>query len=147
MPPDVRRHHYPLEQATLINNGFPKRTSGPQRTPYYEYAQVSPFWDTRHMAGFYTEFGDVRELVVRKDDALTIIGPGETVELAFKDDLEPLRENWSRTFVFESFGWAKDMDLYTRNGSTVQPLPSSGKEPLTRTRLHQKYNTRYRSGH
>ena len=143
----MKHYLYPVETATMRDNGFPKRTTGPQRLPDYDYEQASPFWDTRHMAGFYTEFGDVTELVAVKDDALAIIGPGETVELAFKDTAQPVRKNWSRTFVFESFGWAKDMDLYTKDGSTVNPLPASGKNPLERERLHRRYNTRYRSGH
>ncbi len=147
LPTDVRRHSYPFEIATLRNNGFPKRSTGPQRLPNYDYDQSNPFWDTRHMTGFYTEFGDVTELIAAKDDALVIIGPGETVELAFKDTANTLEESWSRTFIFESFGWAKDMDLYTKDGSTVGPLPSNHNDPIERERLHRQYNTRYRSGH
>ncbi len=146
LPPTMERHEYPLDNARLRSNGFPQRTTGTQRLPHYDYDRSAPFWDTRHMAGFYTEFGDVRELVAEKDDGLAIIGPGETVEMAFRDDAGPVRKNWSRTFVFESFGWAKDMDLYTKDGATVGPLPSSGEHPRVAEQLHRQYNTRYRSG-
>jgi hypothetical protein len=98
------------------------------------------------MAGFYTEFGDATALVEARDDAVAIIGPGEEVSIAFRDDAGPVREGWTRTFVFESFGWAKDMDLYTLDGSTVGPLPSSGKDSVKRDQLHGTFNTRYRSG-
>jgi hypothetical protein len=36
------------------------------------------------------------------------------------------------------------MDLYTRDGDTVEPLP--GKRDATAAALQQKYTTRYESG-
>jgi tetratricopeptide (TPR) repeat protein len=145
-PPEMERHSFPLESAGVRANGFPLRTTGEQRLPHYDYDRSPPFWDTRHMAGFYTEFGDATDLVEAQDDAVVIIGPGEEVRIEFKDDAGPVREGWTRTFVFESFGWAKDMDLYTLDGSTVGPLPTSGKDGVKRDELHGKYNIRYRSG-
>jgi hypothetical protein len=38
------------------------------------------------------------------------------------------------------------MDLHTQHGSTVAPLPESGRGGKERERLHQTYNTRYLSG-
>ena len=57
---------------------------------------------------------------------------------------------WQRRFVLEARGYAKDMDLYTRDGETVGPLPVS----VARTRaarqrretLHRRYNTRFQAG-
>jgi hypothetical protein len=53
---------------------------------------------------------------------------------------------WKRHFVLESVGWAKDMDLYTRDGETVGPLPTTGKPAEPREQLHKRYQTRYASG-
>jgi len=145
-PPQMEHHSFPLESAKLRAIGFPLRTTAEQRLPHYDYDRSPPFWDTRHMAGLYTEFGDATALVEAQDDAVAIIGPGEEVKIAFRDDAGPVREGWTRTFVFESFGWAKDMDLYTLDGSTVGPLPSSGKDSVKRDQLHGKFNTRYHSG-
>jgi tetratricopeptide (TPR) repeat protein len=145
-PPRMEHHNFPLESAGLRANGFPLRTTGEQRLPHYDYDRSPPFWDTRHMAGFYTEFGDATDLVEARDDAVAIIGPGEEVNIAFRDDAGQVREGWTRIYVFESFGWAKDMDMYTLDGSTVGPLPTSGKDGVKRDQLHGKYNTRYRSG-
>jgi hypothetical protein len=48
--------------------------------------------------------------------------------------------------VLETHGWAKDMDLYTRDGDSIAPLPVSGKDAARRDRLNNKYNTRFASG-
>jgi hypothetical protein len=48
--------------------------------------------------------------------------------------------------VFESNGWSKDRDLYTRDGETVGPLPHTGRPRAVREALHERYNTRYVSG-
>jgi hypothetical protein len=47
--------------------------------------------------------------------------------------------------VLEARGWCKDMDLYTRDGETIEPLP--GADTAARRRLHAHFNTRYASGH
>jgi len=43
-------------------------------------------------------------------------------------------------------GWAKDMDLYTRDGDSIEPLPTAGKHRAERERLHARYNNRFASG-
>jgi hypothetical protein len=49
--------------------------------------------------------------------------------------------------VLETDGWCKDMDLYTRDGSTLEPLPARGNGANPRgAQLHQTYNTRYLDG-
>ena len=97
------------------------------------------------MAGQYTRLGRVDELVNAVDDALAIIGPGEEVHLEF-DAVPPSNPGWSQIFVLETNGWAKDMDLFTRDGETVGPLPTTGKPEAAREQLHARYNTRYQSG-
>ncbi|MDH3899886.1 MAG: FG-GAP-like repeat-containing protein, partial [Gammaproteobacteria bacterium] len=144
--PAVQSTLLPLELAQLEETGFALRTTGAQRQPHYDYDRRSPLWDTRHMHGYYTAFGPVGELLTAPDDAVAIIGPGEEVHLEFAADLPVLPPGWQRRFVLETNGWAKDMDLYTANGMSLEPLPVSGKPAAPRAALHRQYNTRYRSG-
>jgi hypothetical protein len=142
----VQRRELALRQARVADAGFPLRTTGTQRLPHYDYARRSPFWDTRHMKGFYTEFGPAEALVEHVDGAVAIIGPGEELHLEFEAPENAPPQGWSRAIVLESNGWAKDMDLYTRDGDTLAPLPLSGKPSVHRDHLHERFNTRYREG-
>jgi hypothetical protein len=83
------------------------------------------------------------ELVVSTDDAVAIFGPGEAVHLEFEAPAEEPRHGWTRVYVLEVDGWCKDMDRFTRDGSTVAPVPSAGRNPTVPERFHAKYNTRY----
>lgn len=134
----------PMAAATLRESGFARRTTGPQRTPDYDYDRRAPLWDTRHPRGWYTAFGDVAPLVDAADDALAIIGPGEEVAVEFTAPAAAPAAGWTRQFVLRARGWCKDMDLYTRDGETVGPLP--GQATDARARLHAAYNTRFESG-
>jgi len=149
--PAARSTALQLEKAEISDVGFSTRTIGPQRMATYDYEDRPPFGNTRHPAGFYTDFGDALELVTHLDDAVAIIGPGEELHLEFADiESEPAR-NWRRQFVLQTAGWCKDADLFTKDSGTVEPLPTRRKTPekeydARRKKLHQKYNTRYRSG-
>lgn len=145
-PPVVQVTPLPLQRAWLQESGFAHRTTGAQRQPQYDYDRRSPLGDTRHMRGYYTAFGPVVELLTNADDALAIIGPGEEVHLEFTARLPELPAGWQRRLVLEANGWAKDMDLYTADGMTLEPLPVSGKPAGPRDVLHRQYNTRYRQG-
>ncbi|HUE84718.1 MAG TPA: FG-GAP-like repeat-containing protein [Vicinamibacterales bacterium] len=142
--PLYRRHVLPLTAARLQDVGFARRTTGPQRVPRYDYDARAPLDDTRHPRGWYTEFGRVDELVAEKDDAVAIFGPGEEVHLEFAAPPEGAPEGWTRRLVLEARGWCKDMDLYTKDGETVEPLP--GRATPAREALHRRYNTRYQAG-
>jgi len=145
--PETRRTVLPLAEASVLGNGFARRTTAAQRRPHYDYSRRAPLWDTRHMAGYYTRFGPVEPLLAATDDAVAIIGPGEEVEMRFADKAPTLPLGWTRHLVFEAEGWAKDMDLYTRNGATLAPLPYRGAQPdPRRDALHREFNTRYQAG-
>lgn len=144
--PEARRHELAPLTAQLRRSGFARRTTGPQRQPHYDYQHRSGLWDTRHMAGLYTAFGAVDELVHDVDGALAIFGPGEEIQFEFDALAKEAPPQWTRCFVMETHGWCKDMDLYTRDGETVGPLPTAGTVTLQRDRLHRSYNTRYESG-
>ncbi|NOT55084.1 MAG: tetratricopeptide repeat protein [Deltaproteobacteria bacterium] len=144
--PEARRVELPVRDARLATVGFPLRTTNSQRVPHYDYARRTPLWDTRHLAGAYTALGPIAELITHDDDAVAIFGPGEEVHVEFTAPLTPLPGGWTRRFVLETGGWTKDMDLYTKDGETLAPLPTTGKAVETRERLHGRYQTRYEAG-
>ncbi|MHC4992322.1 MAG: hypothetical protein ACYTGC_15220, partial [Planctomycetota bacterium] len=143
--PEARTVAMPIRRAELRRAGFALRTTGPQRLPHYDYARRRPFWDSRYQEGLYTEYGPVDPLVEQLDDALAIFGPGEEIHLEFADVAATLPKGWTRRFVLELDGWCKDMDLYTRDGETVGPIPSSSGNPDAAA-LNGRYNRRYQVG-
>jgi len=139
----IQRRELRLTVAQVEQPGFALRTTGPQRLPSYDWARRAPLWDTRFQTGHYTRFGNALELVAATDDAVAIFGPGEAVHLEFEAPAEGPAPGWTRIFILEIDGWCKDMDRFTKDGATVGPLPSAGKEPSVPERLHEEYNTRY----
>ena len=133
--------------ARIARSGFARRTTGPQRLPHYDYADRPPYWDAKTPRGSYTAFGEAHELVNRLDGALAIIGSGEEVHLEFAAP-SPAPPDRERVFAIEFHGWAKDMDLYTRDGQTLSPLPAPERmdaaQMARRDELHVRYNTRFR---
>jgi hypothetical protein len=145
-PPELNTRQLPLRDARLRAAGFPRRSDAAQRRPHYDYERRSPFWDTRHMAGLYTRFGPITELVADYDDAVAVFGAGEEAHLEFAADAPDPPAGWRRYLVLETRGWTKDMDLYTGEGETVEPLPQSGAASPRREELHAAYNTRHQAG-
>ncbi len=144
-PPAVRRYEIPLKYAAVEHIGFPRRRTGPQRKPDYDFSDRLPLWDTKSQTGRYTMLGDATALAREADFALAIIGPGDSLHLEFEaPDAAPA--GWKRHVVLAAEGWAKDMDLYTRDGSTLGPLPGEMERSDFAQQLHDRYNTRHRSG-
>lgn len=143
-PPGARVHRLEVDRARLARAGFARRDTLDQRRPYYDYAERTPFWDTKAPTGFYTAFGPVDELVADADEAFAVIGPGEEVHFEFTAPAEP-PEGYRREVVLEVRGYAKDMDLYTRDGETVGPMP--GDAGAQRDALHRATLTRFRGGY
>lgn len=145
--PAARRHELRLIGAELRELGFPRRTTGPQRRPRYDYDDRTPLWDTRHQAGLYTAFGPVDELLAAADDALAIFGPGEEVRAEFAPPADPPPAGWRRIHVLAADGWCKDMDLYTRHGATLAPIPAAGRgDPARVAALAARFNRRLGGG-
>ncbi|HJU44977.1 MAG TPA: FG-GAP-like repeat-containing protein [Vicinamibacterales bacterium] len=142
--PAVQRKGLPLRAAALESDGFATRTTGPQRAPHYNDRARLPLDDTRHQRGWYTEFGRIDPLVADEDHAVAIFGPGEAVVLDFEAPAAAPAEGWTRVLVLELRGWCKDMDLYTLDGDTIEPLP--GRNTAARASLHPRFNTRYAAG-
>lgn len=142
----MQTHHLALLGAMVSKTGFPVRTDRSQRVPSYDYNQREPFWDAEYQEGFYTALGPASELVQEHDNNLAIIGPGDELELRFDSALPALRKGWTRTFVVDLKGWAKDMDLYTRDGQTLSPLPVDPAVPAGNRELESVFNTRFQVG-
>lgn len=146
--PDEMRHAV-LEPrlARVAKTGFAKRSTYGQRRPHYDYDQRVPFWDTEYATGFYTQLGNMTELVKAADDAIAIVGPGEEIHFEFAAAAPP-QAGLSRWYVLETRGWAKDKDLYTHQGETVGPLPRANPDTSnpSRDELHERFNTRFQAG-
>jgi len=145
--PEMRRHPLPLAAARVEQPGFARRDTVAWRRPVYRFGERAPFWDTRYPRGFYTALGPVLPLVRAHDDGLAVFGPGEALDLAFSDDAPSPPAGFTRRFVLEARGFAKDMDLYTRSGGRVDPLPTTGAPSGPAERLNARFNTRYRAGY
>ena len=111
--------------ADLGYRGFSRtnadRRDLPETPRYHEIANVTQRW--RDLAGFYTRFGDVRELVDEVDDRYVIMNAGDELRLRFPALPDP-PAGWRRDFVLVGDGWNKDGDYNTSYSQTVQPLPS-----------------------
>lgn len=135
----------PVDTAELAICGYPRRSDGEGRRPIYDYNQRLPLADMRTQTGWYTAVGDVRELVREPDEALAIFGPGEEVRLSFDAAaLPPLAAGFTRRYVLELRGWCKDMDLFTADGETLEPIP--GEPTDAREAIHRRFNTRWNGG-
>jgi Flp pilus assembly protein TadD len=149
-PPDVRTDVSAPVLARLAKTGFPVRTTGSQRLPGYDYQIREAFWDARYLDGEYTRLGPVEELLAATDDAVVVMGSGEEVHVEFPTPAAALSPGWSRQLILETRGWAKDMDMYTRDGGQVGPLPrrqsGSRSDEARRSALHDRYNTRFQGG-
>ncbi|MAT68912.1 MAG: hypothetical protein CMJ58_05255 [Planctomycetaceae bacterium] len=147
--PEARQIEVTLQTALVDDVGFSAREVNAHRRSVYDYSDRPPFGDARHPAGYYTAFGEATELVAATDDALAIIGPGEELHLEFAAPSAEPPSGWTRRWVLDADGWCKDADLFTRNAGTVEPLPrrSNASDETHRRKLHEKYNTRFRSGY
>ena len=146
---NARTATHPVAAARVARTGFAKRSTGAQRLPHYDYGQRSTYWDAKTPRGFYTALGDATDLVRKVDGALAIIGSGEEIHLEFDAFPEP-PPGHRRYYAIRFHGWAKDMDLYTRDGDTVAPLPLpehlDAAQLARREELHRRYNVRYQEG-
>ncbi len=97
--------------------------------PVYDSLQgTAQIW--RDLEGYYTRFGDVRELLANIDDRYVIMNAGD--ELAFEfTALDEPPEGWVRDYVLIGDGWVKDGDYDTRFSETVLPLPAHDRPQYT----------------
>lgn len=117
------------EVANLRYRGFSElnRTSrfAPEIPDYQNIASTTPQWID--LVGYYTRFGDVKELVQKIDDRYVIMNAGDELVFKFKAPPAPPK-GWKRDFVLIGDGWVKDGDYNTGHSKTVIPLPYHGME-------------------
>ena len=113
-----------FSETTATRKGEPGLASNrdaPEVPVYDKMANVTPRW--RDLVGYYTRFGDVRELVQGADDRYVIMNAGDELHLLFPARPQP-PAGWKRDFVLIGDGWEKDGDYNTSFSATVLPLPS-----------------------
>jgi hypothetical protein len=112
-----------LESAELRYRGYSRtdhvNPGGPE-VPRYAVEGTTPRW--RDLEGYYTRFGDVRDLLLGVDDRYVIMNAGDELLLRFRE--APARAGAVRDFVMITDGWEKDGDLNTTFSKTVLPLPT-----------------------
>jgi tetratricopeptide (TPR) repeat protein len=118
----------PLAAARLYDRGFSRRVRESPDGPHvflHDDVEPGPRW--ADLAGLYTRFGDVRELLTAADDRYVVMKGGDAVRLEFDAaGLPELPAGWVRDWVVVLDGWEKDGDKNTIAGQTVEPLPFHG---------------------
>jgi Tfp pilus assembly protein PilF len=148
----------PLRKAGLSYRGFSvmkaANASSPETPDYNRLEGTAQKW--RDLEGYYTRYGDVRELLEKVDDRITIMNAGDQLRLEF-EALPAPRPGWKRDFVMVGEGWIKDGDYNCVFSSTVLPLPYHAMKKYDKVaatleqdpayRLHpddwQNFHTRY----
>lgn len=124
--PDVAIQPRPLDLLTaeLSYRGYSVTSqasaSVPER-PRYAIEGTGQRW--RDLEGYYTRFGDVRELLRTIDDRYVIMNAGDEIRLRFREAPAP-PPGFVRDFVMKGDGWVKDGDYNTTFSRTVLPLPT-----------------------
>ena len=94
--------------------------SSPELPDYDRLSGTGTRW--RDLEGYYTRFGDVRELLAAADDRYVIMNAGDEMQLRFAAPAAP-PEGWVRDFVLAGNGWIKDGDYNSTYSATVLPYP------------------------
>lgn len=155
---EVKSMRLSPETAELRYRGFSVFTqankSSPEQPDYDHLSTTAPKW--RDLIGYYTRYGDIRELLEKVDDRIVIVNAGD--EMAFRFAAQPPPPaGWLRDYVIIGDGWIKDGDFNSVFSKTVLPLPTHDRTEYTSLparleddpayRRHpgdwQEYHTRY----
>jgi len=96
----------------------------PEVPDYYQILGTKQRW--RDLIGYYTRYGDVKELLNRVDDRYVIVNSGDEMSLRFHEQPPP-PAGWLRDFIVIGDGWIKDGDFNSTFSKTVLPLPYHAK--------------------
>jgi tetratricopeptide (TPR) repeat protein len=102
---------------SVINQANP---SSPEIPDYNHLLASTQIW--RDLSGYYTHYGDVRELLAGSDDRYVIMNAGDELSLRFKAPEAP-QAGWVRDYVIAGDGWIKDGDYNSTYSQTVLPYP------------------------
>jgi tetratricopeptide (TPR) repeat protein len=147
--PDLADLHH--RGYSVINQA---NASSPEVPDYNRLSSSKQIW--RDLIGYYTRFGDVRELLLRSDDRYVIMNAGDEMSFRFPQPAPP-PSGWVRDYVIVGDGWIKDGDYNSTFSKTVLPLPYHAKNQYITSpgrledewvyRQHpedwQNYHTRY----
>lgn len=116
------------EVADLHYRGYSVITqanaSSPEVPDYNRLSGSKQIW--RDLIGYYTRFGDVRELLLRADDRYVIMNAGDEMSFRFAAPAPP-PAGWVRDYIVVGDGWIKDGDYNSTFSKTVLPLPYHAK--------------------
>jgi tetratricopeptide (TPR) repeat protein len=107
---------------------MPGAARAPEVPDYNQIEGTKQRW--RDLIGYYTRYGDVRELVNKIDDRYVIVNSGDELSLRFSEQPPP-PAGWVRDFVIVGDGWIKDGDYNSTFSKTVLPLPYHAKNEYT----------------
>jgi Tfp pilus assembly protein PilF len=117
--PEVADLHY--RGYSVVNQA---NASSPEIPDYNRFSGSKQIW--RDLIGYYTRFGDVRELLQRSDDRYVIMNAGDEMSFRFAAPAPP-PSDWLRDYVIVGDGWIKDGDYNSTFSKTVLPLPYHAK--------------------
>ena len=116
-----------LSGAELRYRGFSRvnaaNASSPELPDYNKIASSTPIWHDQE--GYFTRFGDVRDLLEKVDDRMVIANAGDELLLRFRAPEAP-PAGWRRDYIMTGDGWIKDGDFNSVYSRTVLPLPYHG---------------------
>ena len=123
---DVKNQHLKASSADLQYRGFSDvraaDSSSPELPTSYDRLQTDkPRW--RDLEGWYTRYGDVKNLLETIDDRYVIMDAGDELRIKFNAPPPP-PPGMLRDYVLIGDGWVKDGDYNTAFSRTVLPLPS-----------------------
>jgi Tfp pilus assembly protein PilF len=94
--------------------------SSPEIPDYQHLAATTQIW--RDLSGYYTHYGDMRELLSKTDDRYVIMNAGDELALRFAEPAPPA-PGYVRDYVLAGDGWIKDGDYNSTYSATVLPYP------------------------
>lgn len=105
--------------------GFPREFTPDGRHPMlYDYDNIDRTVPWKILAGNYTRFGEVTELLEEADDCFVVMGRGDELTLRFSaESFGPIPPGQVRTFILKTDSFCKDMDFCSGYPDTVEPMP------------------------
>ena len=115
LAPSVANLHY--RGFSVIHQS---NSSSPEIPDYNDVSGMRHPW--RDLEGYYTRYGDVRELLAKVDDRYVIMNAGDEMLFHFPELPAP-STGWVRDYIIAGDGWIKDGDYNSTDSKTVLPLP------------------------